>query len=200
MPTVCEFSGPGARNVTSRISLFFSARSATKWAARRYIPRLPAIRGRPELEATMTKSRRRTMTWLGLPVAALVAGGAGLALTSAGGHPARAALESATSRTAIATPSPSPSRTSRTPGPVPSRTAVPCPSGVPTPTPTRRAVPVASPSSVPTPTPTCPPAPVPSRTSAPGPVRGRSPSPSPSPSHRSPSASPSPSPSHRSGS
>jgi hypothetical protein len=61
----------------------------------------------------------RAMAWLGVPVAALLAGGTGLALAAGGGgHPARAGLESAVSR---GTPGPG----SATPSPVPSRPSGP---------------------------------------------------------------------------
>jgi len=51
----------------------------------------------------MSTSRRRTMTWLGVPVAALVAGGAGLAVASAASHPAATRLAD-TAAHASATP------------------------------------------------------------------------------------------------
>jgi hypothetical protein len=98
----------------------------------------------------MRTPSKRAMAWLGVPVAALLAGGTGLALASSGGggHQARAGLDSAVSRSKLgpgsATPSPVPSRTSA-PSPVPSptraRTPVPVPSGsglpAPVPSPTR---------------------------------------------------------------
>jgi len=99
---------------------------------------------------------KRAMAWLGVPVAALLAGGTGLALASSGGggHQARAGLDSAVSRSKLgpgsATPSPVPSRTSA-PAPVPSRS--PAPSPVPSPTRARTPVPVPSGSARPAPVP-----------------------------------------------
>lgn len=86
----------------------------------------------------MRTPSKRAMAWLGVPVAALLAGGTGLAVAAAGAgsHPARAGLDSAASGTrGSATPSPVPSRTSApsaAPSPVPSRTSAPSP--VPSPT------------------------------------------------------------------
>ncbi|HUZ25718.1 MAG TPA: hypothetical protein VMV07_18325 [Streptosporangiaceae bacterium] len=81
----------------------------------------------------MKMSRRRAAIWLGLPVAALVAGGAGLTIASAASQPGTTRLDSATSHGSTPTPAPSPTR--RTPTPAPSRGT---PAPVPSPTPTRR--------------------------------------------------------------
>jgi hypothetical protein len=99
----------------------------------------------------MRTPNKRAMAWLGVPVAVLLAGGTGLALAAGGGgHPARAGLDSAVSRT---TPGPG----SATPSPVPSGASAPTPVPSPTrartpvPVPTRSAVPKAVPSPTSTP-------------------------------------------------
>jgi hypothetical protein len=80
----------------------------------------------------MTMSRMHAATWIGLPVAALLVGGAGLTLASGGGHRASAALVSVASSAPSATPVPSPPVGCSGPTPVPSgprSTSMPVPVG-----------------------------------------------------------------------
>jgi hypothetical protein len=120
------------------------------------------------------------MTWVGLPVAVLVAGGTGLAVASAASHPAPTRLAD-TAAHASAAPS------GRTPAPVPP-SGTPRPSAAPVPpsgTPRPSAAPV-PPSGTPRPSPVPS---APAGGSGPAPVPGPA-SPSPVPSR--PSAAPAP--------
>jgi hypothetical protein len=96
----------------------------------------------------MTMSRMRAATWIGLPVAALLIGGAGFALSGTGHTPVR--LDSATrvsssspASASTSAPVPVPSGPVRAPVPgpaTPTSAPVPSPSGAvgaPVPSPTR---------------------------------------------------------------
>jgi hypothetical protein len=209
-PTLCDLPSFDA-GIAGRICHTpFSCRYATATASRRYIRRLLAFRQR-ELEARMRMSRRRLVTYAGLPVAALIAAGTGLQLAAASSHQPPARFEASTSRasspshrpTLAPAPSPSPHRPTPAPSPSPTRPA-PSPSPAchrprPDPSPSpgsarHRSTPAPSPSPAPScrrPTPSPSPYPTPSD-HRPAPVPSPAPSPSPSRHRRTPAPVPSP--------
>ena len=137
-PTVCDPPLAGGRHPASHMSLGFFAPDATTLRSRRYIQRRLAIPGPAEEEVEMTMSRLHAATWIGLPVAALLIGGAGLTLSSATGHRSATTLDSA-GRSASSTPAPVPS-SPPCPKPVPRSTSTPAPvpagsTGMPAPAP-----------------------------------------------------------------